>query len=79
MNIAQHLKCFKRFSFQYKHQQCKYVNVIKGKILDVVVDLRKNSKTFGKTFSIILSKTNALGLFIPRGFGHAITALIKKI
>ena len=66
------------FHFQYKHQQCKYVNVIKGKILDVVVDLRKNSKTFGKTFSIILSKTNALGLFIPRGFAHAYYSYEKE-
>ena len=40
-------------------------------ILDVVIDLRKNSKTFGKTFKIILSKENAIGLYIPAGFGHA--------
>jgi dTDP-4-dehydrorhamnose 3,5-epimerase len=57
--------------FQSKFQQAKYVNVVKGKILDVVVDLRKESKTFGKTFKIILSKENALGLYIPAGFGHA--------
>ena len=59
------------FHFQTKFQQSKYVNVIKGKILDVVIDLRKNSKTFGKTFEIVLSKENALGLFIPSGFAHA--------
>ena len=39
--------------------------------MDVVIDLRKNSKTFGKSFSIILSKDNALGLYIPSGFAHA--------
>ena len=44
---------------------------MKGKILDVVIDLRKNSKTFGKSFKIILSKKNALGLYIPAGFAHA--------
>ena len=44
------------FHFQSKFQQAKYVNVIKGKILDYVIDLRKNSKTFGKTFKIILSE-----------------------
>jgi len=59
------------FHFQKKYKQSKFVNVIKGKILDVVIDLRKKSKTFGKTFKIILSKENALGLYIPRGFAHA--------
>ena len=59
------------FHFQRKYQQAKYVNVIKGKILDVVIDLRKNSKTFGKSFKIILSEKNCLSLFIPKGFAHA--------
>jgi len=59
------------FHFQHKFQQAKYVNVLKGKILDYVVDLRKNSKTFGKTFKIILSDRNCLSLFIPEGFAHA--------
>ena len=59
------------FHFQSKFQQAKYVNVLKGKILDVVIDLRKRSKTFGKSFKIILSKENAISLFIPKGFAHA--------
>ena len=59
------------FHFQTKFKQSKYVNVLKGKILDVVIDLRINSKTFGKSFKIILSKKNALGLYIPAGFAHA--------
>ncbi len=59
------------FHFQYKYQQAKYVNVLKGKILDCVIDLRKNSKTFGKTFKIILSDKNCLSLYIPEGFAHA--------
>ena len=42
------------FHFQYKDQQAKYVSVIKGKILDCVIDLRKNSKTFGKYYKVIL-------------------------
>ena len=45
--------------------------MVKGKILDYVIDLRKNSKTFGKTFKIILSAKNCLGLLIPAGFAHA--------
>ncbi len=59
------------FHFQYKFQQAKFVNVVKGKILDYVIDLRKNSKTFGKTFRIILSDKNCLSLYIPEGFAHA--------
>ncbi len=59
------------FHFQYKFQQAKFVNVIKGKILDCVIDLRKNSKTFGKSFKIILSEKNCLSLYIPKGFAHA--------
>tara|TARA_Y100000768_G_scaffold318458_1_gene253887 strand:- start:11889 stop:12425 length:537 start_codon:yes stop_codon:yes gene_type:complete len=59
------------FHFQYKFQQAKYVNVLKGKILDCVIDLRKNSKTFGKIFKIILSENNCLSLYIPEGFAHA--------
>ena len=59
------------FHFQYKFQQAKYVSVLKGKILDCVIDLRTNSKTFGKTFKIILSDKNCLSLYIPEGFAHA--------
>ena len=60
------------FHFQLGNfQQAKYVNVVKGKILDCVIDLRQNSKTFGKIYKIILSEKNCLGLYIPEGFGHA--------
>ena len=62
---------FRGFHFQTKNKQSKYINVVKGKILDVVIDLRKKSKTFGKYFSIILSKKNAISLYIPAGFAHA--------
>ena len=66
------------FHFQTKFKQSKYVNVLKGKILDVVIDLRKKSNTFGKVFSIILSKENAIGLFIPAGFAHAYYSYDKE-
>ena len=59
------------FHFQSKYKQAKFVNVLKGKILDCVIDLRKNSKTFGKTFSVILSDSNCKSLYIPEGFAHA--------
>lgn len=59
------------FHFQYKFQQAKYLTVLKGKILDCVVDLRQKSKTYGKIFKIILSSDNNLALYIPEGFAHA--------
>ena len=59
------------FHFQHKFQQAKYVSVLKGKILDCVIDLRRKSKTFGKIFQIILSEKNCLSLYIPEGFAHA--------
>ena len=59
------------FHFQSKFKQVKFVSVLKGKILDCVVDLRKSSKTFGKSFSIELSEKNCLSLYIPAGFAHA--------
>jgi len=65
------------FHFQTKYQQAKYVTVLKGKILDCVIDLRKNSKTFGKTFSIKLTDKNNLALYIPEGFGHAYYSIDK--
>ena len=66
------------FHFQTKYTQSKYVNVIKGKILDCVIDLRKNSKTYCKSFKIILSDKNSLGLFIPKGFAHAYYSYEKE-
>ena len=66
------------FHFQTKYTQSKYVNVIKGKILDCVVDLRKNSKTYCKSFKIILSDKNSLGLFSPKGFAHAYYSYEKE-
>ena len=65
------------FHFQYKHQQSKLITVIKGKIIDCVIDLRKYSKTFGKTFSITLSESNCKSLYVPRGFAHAYCSIGK--
>ena len=59
------------FHFQTKYKQAKYVSVLKGRILDCVIDLRKKSKTFGKVFSIELSESNCKSLYIPEGFAHA--------
>ena len=63
---------------QSKKQQGKYVSVVKGKILDVCVDCRKNSKTFGKNYRIILSEKNARSIYIPPGFIHGFLGLEKE-
>ena len=55
--------------------QAKLVRAQQGRVLDVVVDIRKNSKTFGKYFSIELSDENKLQLMIPRGFLHGFSVL----
>ena len=60
---------------QKKNSQGKFVSVIKGKIFDVAVDLRKNSKTFGQYYQCILSEKNAKSVFIPPGFAHGFQAL----
>ena len=65
------------FHFNSKYPQAKYVTVLRGKILDCVIDLRKKSKTFGKSFSIILSEDNCKSLYIPEGFGHAYYSFSK--
>lgn len=55
--------------------QAKLVRVIEGEVLDVVVDLRKDSPTYGKTASVLLSGKNKRQFFVPRGFGHGFAVL----
>ena len=63
---------------QIKKPQDKFIGVLKGKILDVVVDLRKNSKTFGKHFKIELTDKNGKSIFIPPGFAHGFLTKEKE-
>ena len=63
---------------QKKKPQGKFVTVIKGKIFDVVLDLRTKSKTFGKIYTCVLSEKNSNSIFIPPGFAHGFQSLEKE-
>tara|TARA_Y100000741_G_C18015128_1_gene461865 strand:+ start:71 stop:634 length:564 start_codon:yes stop_codon:yes gene_type:complete len=62
---------------KYPMKQSKIIRVLKGSILDVVVDIRKNSKTFGKYYSFNLTDKNFLQLYISDGFAHGFCTLEK--
>ena len=61
-----------------EHAQAKLVRVVVGEVLDIVVDIRKESKTFGKSYSVILTADNQKQLFIPRGFAHGFAVLSQE-
>ena len=63
---------------QLRNQQGKYLSVIKGKIFDVAIDFRKNSNTFGKIFTTILSEKNSKSIYMPPGFAHGFCGLEKE-
>ncbi|MDY8138666.1 dTDP-4-dehydrorhamnose 3,5-epimerase [Aquimarina sp. 2201CG5-10] len=58
--------------------QAKLVRVIRGEVLDVAVDLRPGSKTYGEHFSIVLNEENNYQLFVPRGFAHGFVVLSEN-
>lgn len=58
-----------------EHAQAKLVRVLKGAVLDVAVDIRKSSPTFGQSFSLELTEDNHKQLFLPRGFAHGFAVL----
>ena len=60
---------------QLKKPQVKLITVISGKIFDVVLDCRKNSRTFGKYFTIYMSAKDNISLYIPEGFAHGFCSL----
>ena len=64
--------------YQSKDSQAKIITVTNGRIMDVAVDLRKNSKTFGKYFSVIISHTDDFSFYIPENFAHGFLCLSKS-
>ncbi len=62
---------------QIDKPQAKIITVTHGKIFDVAVDLRKNSRTFGKYFSLIISQNSEFSFYIPAGFAHGFLCLSK--
>lgn len=62
-----------------KHAQAKLVQVVQGEVLDVVVDLRKESNTYGQHFKLKLSSKNKKLLFIPKGMAHGFLAMTQEV
>lgn len=63
---------------QGEYAQAKLVRVLQGKVLDVAVDLRPDSPSFGKSFAVELDDSNEYQLFVPRGFAHGFSVLTEK-
>ena len=61
-----------------QHAQSKLVRVVKGRVLDVAVDIRKGSPTFGKYVAVELTEDNHRQFFIPRGFAHGFSVLSEE-
>jgi dTDP-4-dehydrorhamnose 3,5-epimerase len=61
-----------------EHAQAKLVRVLRGEVLDVAVDIRQSSPTYGQYYSVVLSEMSRTQLFIPRGFAHGFLVLSEQ-
>ena len=78
-SVVSHKNVLRGLHYQNEpNVQSKLISVIHGEILDVVVDLRETSSTYGKSFSLILSAKNNQSLFIAKGFAHGYLTLSEK-
>ena len=71
-------KVLRGLHIQTDKSQAKIITVTHGKIFDVAVDLRKNSKTFGKYVSLIISENSDFSFYVPKGFAHGFLCLSEK-
>ena len=76
--LCQKKNVIRGLHLQKREPQAKFISVVKGKIIDVAVDIRKNSRTYGKHFKIVLSDKNCTSLYIPEGFAHGFGGLEKE-
>ena len=74
-----HKGVIRAIHFQLDYQQAKLVRCVKGKVYDVIVDLRKDSKSFGKWVGYELSEENRYELYVPQYFGHGYLVLEESI
>ena len=77
-SVKSYINVLRGLHFQKEpYAQSKLISISSGKILDIAVDIRKNSSTYGKYFSYVLSAQNHESLFIPKGFAHGYVTLSK--
>lgn len=74
-----HKGVIRAIHFQLGHQQAKLVRCVKGKVYDVIVDLRKTSETFGQWVGYELSEDNRYELYVPQYFGHGYLVLDESV
>jgi dTDP-4-dehydrorhamnose 3,5-epimerase len=75
VSLSHNRNVIRGLHYQLKYPQDKLVSVLNGAILDVVVDIRKDSPTFGKYISVILTAFDGKSIFIPKGYAHGFRTL----